>query len=64
MSNSFQNFGNNASYVGLTKAQKRDKKLALAAADRKAVGTYSYRQYNKYVAPGTVSPTVPHPFTK
>jgi hypothetical protein len=64
MSNSYKNFGNNASYAGLTKAQKRNQKLALAAADRQAVGTNSYRPYNQYIAPGTHSPTVPRPFTK
>ena len=64
MSTSFRNFGNNASFVGLTKAQKRDRKLGIIAApDRQHVGSNSYRPYNQYTAPGTHSPTELHPFT-
>ena len=65
MSNSYENYGNNAIFNALTKAQRRDRKLGvIAAPDRQAVGTNSYRPYNQYTSPGTVSPTEPHPFTK
>lgn len=65
MSNSYQNFGNNANFDPLTKAQRRDRKLGVEAApDRQSVGTNSYRPYNQYASPGTYSPTEPHPFTK
>lgn len=62
MSNSYQNYGNNLTFVGLTKAQRRDRKLGvIAAPDRQHVGSNSYRPYNQYTSPGVPPPTVPNP---
>jgi len=48
-----------------TKAARRDAKLTLAAAKRYANGntfSISYRPYNLYISPGTVSPATGHPW--
>jgi len=45
-----------------TKAKRRDDKLALAQTKRQTVGQ-SYREYNVYTSPGTVSPAEGHPWT-
>jgi hypothetical protein len=48
----------------LTKAERRDFKLEqIAEVDRQQAGTPSYRPLNLYSPPGTVSPTVGHPWT-
>ena len=46
-----------------TKAKRRDDKLALAQTKRQTAGQ-SYREYNVYTSPGTVSPAEGHPWTK
>lgn len=48
----------------LPKSERRGLKLAIAQAKRQAVGTNGYREYNKYVAPGTVAPAVGRPWIK
>jgi hypothetical protein len=46
---------------------KRDIKLGMIAAiDRQAGGDITannYRVYNKYISPGTMSPSIGHPWT-
>lgn len=47
------------------KLLKRDIKLGMIAQpERSDPNTNSYREYNTYSSPGTVSPTVGHPLTK
>jgi hypothetical protein len=48
--------------TSIPKSNRRDLKLALAAAKRQQVGTNGYRQFNVYESPGTVSPEEGHPW--
>jgi hypothetical protein len=54
----------NASQNALAKADRKAAKLAIAAQDRSQRGTNSYRPLNQTTPPGTVSPTVGHPWTQ
>lgn len=54
----------NAAQNALPKSQRKAAKLAnIAEIDRQQKGTNSYRPYNQFTAPGTVSPTQGHPWT-
>jgi hypothetical protein len=44
------------------KSERRDLKLAIAAAKRQLAGTIGYRQYNVYESPGTVAPEEGRPW--
>jgi hypothetical protein len=48
----------------LPKSERRNLKLALAQTKRQMAGTNGYRQYNKYVSPGTVAPAIGRPWVK